>query len=199
MTRVRWLFEAWQLRLKEEALSKRISTIGETGLTALRDILVNILGVGLEPIAEKDPDFPTDPEKIKYRWPKQGEYTPLIYAIARPDYLKQAMDKVNSLLPTEEELGSGPDELTEEDLLFFDELKIDEKKALWESPEMQQQLKQYVILKNPKDAKPTDKPTPVTEAERAAWKLEQDNFGKPKRAKFTIDPEPLDVEPKRKS
>jgi hypothetical protein len=198
MNRTRWLFEAWQLRLKEEAAVKRINTVGESGLTAFRDILCSVLGLNLEPIAQPDPTAPTDPDRITYRWPGPGEYTPLIYAIARPDFLKSTMEKVQHLM-SGEGVGEQPiQEFTEEDLIFFDELKPDTKKGVWESPEMQQQLKTYVIQKNPKDVDPRSpiqpKPTGVSPEERQQLMRERANFGpQSKRAKFEIDDDPFDV------
>jgi len=144
MTRVRWLYEAWQLRLKDETSVQKTNRIGEVAFNAFRDLLCSILGTNIEPIAEQGPDG------VTYRWPKPGEFTPLIYAIARPDYLKSAMDKAQDLMPNGVDPTTLEDTITEEDLEFFDELKIDEKKAFWESPEMKAQLDQFVIQQDPK-------------------------------------------------
>jgi hypothetical protein len=185
MTRVRWLWEAWQLKLKEDAEVTRINKTGEQSFKAFRDILCSILGTNLEPITQSDGTV---------RWPTEGEFTPLIYAIARPDYLKSAMEKINNLVAGQ----SGPDPVdpeaeggyTEDDLQFFDELPVDTKKAFWDSPEMKSQLRQLVIQKDPRTVNPYDKKQPKPlglDAEFVKQMQEEDeNFGRKKKARMEL-------------
>src|SRR5690606_8994483 len=115
----------------------------------------------LEPVAEKDGDG-----KETLRWPKQGEFTPMLLAVARPDYAKMAFDKVKTLM--DETVGASKEsEYSEEDLEFFDELPVDAQKAFWQSPETQEQLKRHVILQEPgvpvdPMTNPASQPAPTT-------------------------------------
>jgi hypothetical protein len=186
MTKPRWLFEAWQLKLKDERFSQLVQQVGEQGLKGLLQILVGVLGLNLEPIGEKDP---VDPEKTVYRWPKADEWTPLIFAIARPDYLKSAMEKVESMMPVvgSSDAALSGDDATEEDLEFFDTMDIDAKRAFWNSLDTQQKLAQTVILKDPKEVDPNARPTsqgPSPAEVRAS--LERDARRPTKRGRLQI-------------
>jgi hypothetical protein len=188
MTKTRWLFEAWQLRLAEEQRIEQVNKIGEQGFEIFQSILTNVIGLNIEPIAEPATNA-DEVDKPKYRWPQKGEYTPLIFAIARPDYLKTALEKVNELLPQVQEEAISP-EITEEDLEFFDDLDIGQQ-AKWNSLEMQAQLKQHVIMMDPSKVSPHEnrnlRPAGLTPEERAALNAEK-GFGPPKkRPSFTID------------
>ena len=152
MNRTRWLFEGWQLRLADEERAKTYMKIGKEAVDAFRQTLCAVLGTNLEPIGEPNPEAP---DGMAYRWPKEDEFTPLVFAIARPDYLKQAFEKIEKVMPD-----FSPDEAkaieqqvpyTEEDLQFFDDIPIDERKAFWNSEEIQQQMQHYVIQKDPNE------------------------------------------------
>lgn len=144
MTRTRWLFEAYQLRLSDESRFKEISLIAEEGRKGLQEMLASLLGVNMEPIVEPDP---SDPRKTITRWPKPGEFTPLIMAIARPDYLAQAFEKIEELKVRGTAGAPHPhDEYTETDLQFFDELEFDEKSAFWNDPTTQSELASQVLI-----------------------------------------------------
>ena len=194
MTKVRWLWEAWQLKIEEEATVKKVNRIGEQAFAAFKETLCSVIGTNLEPIPQED-----GKGNVTYRWPNPGEYTPLIFAIARPDYLKSAFEKIEKIPPlVPQEETPKEDEYTEEDLEFFDELPINERKAFWHSTEMQQQVKQYVIQMDPKDVDPSDpqqpKPTGLTEEERQEFIREKNAFGKPQgKPKFEMDDD-VDIE-----
>lgn len=197
MTKSRWLFEGWQVRLEEEATAKKIEQVGTEVIKAIQQVIINTVGLNLEPIAEPDPD---NPGESKYRWPKGEEFTPLILAIARPEYLSSALEKVNSLLAEPTDSGDTPAPLLdEEDLDFFDALEVDEKKATWESLETQQALKTYVIQMDPDKVDPLapesaqPKPSGLTEADRQAlWRDRTERV--PAKVKFEVD-EALDFDP----
>lgn len=190
MTKTRWLFEGWQVRLEEEAKAKFAVQIGTEAVKVFQQVLCSVLGTNLEPIGEPDPEKPGE---LKYRWPKEGEFTPLIMAIARPDYVASAMEKVGKIAPTlmAEADGDAPPPLaTEEDLEFFDDLEVDQRKAFWNSLEMQQQLKQYVIQEDPDAVSPLaenqPKPAGLTDADREALMRHQAEHV-PSKMRFQID------------
>jgi len=129
------------------------------------------------------------------RWPEEGEYTPMLLAIARPDYLKQAFEKVDNLRKTDE-AGASSNELdySDDDLQFFDELSVDTQKAAWNSLEMQGQLKQLVIQEDPSKVDPYAKKQPrpkgFSPEERQEFIDESNYFGPPSRRKspqFVVD------------
>jgi len=190
MTRTRWLFEVWQIRLKEDTLVKRITSVGEQAFKAFRDTLIGVLGLNIEPIGRVNPLAP-DGDPV-YEWPKEGEFTPLIYAIARPDYMKQAMEKIQGLMPGGVDVSKFDEEegFTEDDLVFFDELPVDAKKAFWNSTEMEAQLRQLVIQKDPKDVDPHAKVQPrpkgIDKEFRERQKAEEQFGSKGKKSSFTI-------------
>lgn len=190
MTKTRWLFEGWQVRLEEEAKAKFAMQVGEEAVKALQHVLCTVLGTNIEPIAEPDPENPSEP---KYRWPKEGEFTPLIFAISRPDYIAAAMEKVGKIMPeiVGEASGEAPEPLvSEEDLEFFDDLEVDQRKAFWNSLEMQQQLKQLVIQKDPDTVDPRTsenlRPAGLTDADRSALVRHQTEKA-PSKMRFEID------------
>lgn len=190
MNKARWLFEGWQIRLDEEARVKSALQIGTEAVKAFQSVLVSVLGVNLEPITEPDPDKPGE---FIHRWPKEGEFTPLIMAIARQDYIASAMEKIGKILPEiqQETNGDAPDQLaTEEDLEFFDALDVDERAAFWNSTEMQQQLKQYVVQADPSTVDPLSaeqpKPVGITDADRVEL-MRQRNASVPSKLLFQID------------
>lgn len=189
MTKTRWLFEGWQVRLEEESKAKFVMQVGTEAVKAFQQVLVSVLGVNLEPIAEPDPEKPGEP---KYRWPKEGEFTPLIMAIARPDYVSAAMEKVAKVMPEmmSEDANAPPPLVSEEDLEFFDDLDVDQRKAFWNSMEMQQQLKQYVIQKDPDTVDPLaaqqPKPVGLTDTDREALQQHQTER-MPSKMRFQID------------
>ena len=190
MNKSRWLFEGWQVRLEEESKAKFAMQLGTEAVKAFQHVLCAVLGTNLEPVAEPDPEKPGE---VKYRWPKDGEFTPLIMAIARPDYLKAAMEKVEKILPDfmpDSSDAAPPPLATEEDLEFFDELDVDQKKAFWDATETQQQLKQLVIQMDPDKVSPysKDQPHPVglTDADRAEF-LRRRTEMEPAKMKFQVD------------
>jgi hypothetical protein len=193
MTKTRWLFEGWQIRLEEEAKAKFAVQIGTEAAKIFQRILCSVLGTNLEPIGEPDPNKPGE---MQYRWPKDEEFTPLIMAIARPDYIASAMEKVGKIAPVLTEDGEAPAPLvTEEDLEFFDELEVDQRKAFWNSSEMKQQLKQYVIQEDPDAVNPRaenqPKPVGLTDEDREAL-LRERNERVPSRMRFQVDPDNVD-------
>jgi hypothetical protein len=197
MNKTRWLFEGWQVRLEAEAQAKLVVQVGTEAVKSMRSLLCSILGTNLEPIAEPDPEKPGE---SKYRWPTDGEFTPLIMAIARPDYIQQAMEKVGKIVPAFAQEGGEdvPAPLaTEEDLEFFDDLNVDEKKAFWDSLEMQQQHKQYVIPLDPSTVDPTAKEQPrppgLTDADREEL-MRSRSEQVPSKLKFSIDTEIEDLD-----
>ena len=194
MNKTRWLFEGWQVKLEEESKSEFAVQIGTEAIKAFQTVLTSVLGTNLEPIAEPDPE---NPGKAKYRWPKTGEFTPMLLAIARPDYLQAAMEKVGKIVPemameTAEGGDAPPPLATEDDLMFFDELDVDEKKAFWESIEMQQQIKQHVIQQDPDTVDPLAKrqPRPAGLSEKDREELMRSRGETvPSKMRFSVDPE----------
>ena len=177
MTRIRWLFEAWQLRMKDAVLTKHVNSIGKQSLESLRDIIIATLGLNLAPVQDGvDETEPGNP-KPKYRWPKDGEFTPLIYAIAREDYVMSTMENVKTLIPQDTE---PTPELAEEDLEFFDAVEADPT-AFWRSEEMQNQLKSYVHIEEPPNPNEAAPPVPKKPVKKE-WqpqlqsKVELDDF-----------------------
>lgn len=194
MTKTRWLFEGWQVRLEEEAKAKFVAQVGTEAVKAFQQVLCSVLGTNLEPIGEPDAEKPGE---LKYRWPKEGEFTPLIMAIARPDYVSSAMEKVGKIVPMSSEGDDIPPPLaTEEDLEFFDDLEVDQRKAFWDSVEVQQQLKQYVIQEDPDTVSPlTEKqpqPSGLTDEDRRAF-LQHKTERMPSKLRFQIDAEADDL------
>jgi hypothetical protein len=139
--------------MKDAKHQKEVNTIGKQGLEAIRDILISLLGLNLAPI----PDGTDEKGEPKYRWPGEGEYTPMLFAIARPDYASTVSEAVKTLIP--QEFDDQPvQDFSEDDLEFFDELQADPKTAFWNSDEMIQQRKAYIK----EDASiPATKPTRV--------------------------------------
>jgi hypothetical protein len=164
MTPTRWLFEAWQLKLTDDQRSETIQHVAQQGLKGLMQVIVHTLGLNLEPIAEPDP---TDPEKTRYRFPKDEEFTPLILAVARRDYVEQAMEKVKEIVNPNDVLDPTLDrDLDEEELQFLDDMSVDEKKLFWESFEAKEQLKRLVIPADVNAASPYAQGSPEAHGPR---------------------------------
>jgi len=190
MNKSRWMFEAYQISLGEIQKTNKVSKIGELGLKAMQAMLINLLGLNLEPI-EDGVDERGSP---KFRWPTETDFTPLILSIARPDYMKRALEKIENMNQQPE---GGTDELMSEgDLEFFDNLDTDIKKAFWDSPETQTQLKQLVIQKDPTTLSEAEmralRPEGMSEADKQKFILEHNRMV-PKRPKFTVDDDIEDV------
>lgn len=176
MNRTRWLFEGWQLRLADEERAKTLEKVGKEAVDAFRQVLCAVLGTNLEPIGEADPDAP---DGMKYRWPNADEFTPLVFAIARPDYLKQAFEKIEKVMPdfSPEESAAIEQQVpfTEEDLQFFDDIPIDERKAFWNSEEIQQQMQHYVIQKDPNEVLREESTKTAKEPRKRVFSIEDDD------------------------
>jgi hypothetical protein len=197
MNKSRWMFETWQIALSETQKTNQFSKVGEIGFKALQNMLVNLFGLNLEPVI--DDTKPVDSEgKPAYRWTREGEFTPMMLGIARPDYIKQAFEKIEKV--QEENRTEAPleNDYSEEDLEFFDEIPVNPKKSLWESATTQAQLKDLVI---PLDAKTVDprnpiqpKPPGASDAERQRQAEEQGFSKAPRRAStFRVDPDTEDL------
>jgi hypothetical protein len=125
MNITRWNYEAWQLRLDEEQEFRSLSLVATELLKSFRVMLCSVLGNNLEPIEVPDP---ANPDKTILRWQERDEFLPLIMAIARPDYVKQAVEKIEAI-KVQEGISQGTTEIdgyAEEDLEFFDEFNVDE-------------------------------------------------------------------------
>jgi hypothetical protein len=124
MNVTRWNYEAWQLRLDEEQEFRSMSLVATELLKSFRVMLCSVLGNNLEPIEVPDP---ANPDKTILRWQERDEFLPLIMAIARPDYVKQAMEKIEAI-KIQDGISQGTTEIDgykEEDLDFFDEFDVD--------------------------------------------------------------------------
>jgi len=189
------MFETWQIALSETQKANQTTKIGELGFKALQNLLVNLIGLNIEPVV--DDSKPLDKDgKPAYRWPIGEEFTPLILAIARPDYVKQAMDKITTLTESATAESTESD-YSEDDLQFFDDLPINEKQTVWNSAEFQNQLKSLVIMKDSASVDPfaekIEQPVGPT-AEDKKRLAEEQAFNRPRRAPaFKVDADTEDL------
>jgi hypothetical protein len=148
MNETMWVHEIESLNIAEEARVEEVSTIARM----VRQSLINLFGLNLMPLE--------DPETKKLVKMKEGEFVPLVVFTGREEIMKVASERqadLQSQEEVEEELGKEAigeehimspeelDEFIEGDIEFDGDWESLEQKAMWESPETQNFLKNNVL------------------------------------------------------
>jgi hypothetical protein len=148
MTDVWWMLEQEIANKRHEYQGKILTEVATGFFTILNKSIISILGLNLIPVEEPDGTF---------REPNDTEIIPFVMAVGHPEFLSDAMDKIEKFQHQKKALEDKPlDSDVEEDLLFLDELDEalghtgkSDKDIIWESEEVQKTLEQVLTKGEP--------------------------------------------------
>lgn len=178
MTGTSWLFEYYGLKNKD----KEFVELSKIYIKIFRQSLIDFLGLNIPPTVEKSEDGKSEILKRK----EEGEFMPLIFAIARAGYLDEVFKQLDELKLQEEidkdlEVGDSDLDRLLEDMQFLD-ADIDVEKLDWQSPETRAVLEQLTeVLPGAEEVLQEGPPVldlePVSVPERKRRKVKIDSDG----------------------